>query len=128
MATVGQKLGFSGDVNNSGGVLYPVLDGLAAHAGGGQASAAPIALPASGTARFTTVATAGDSAILPSAPGGAYQPEVTVINAGAASMNVFPPVGSQINNAGANVAFAVAAGKTATFYSISGVWHAQLSA
>lgn len=120
MATVGQELA-------KGGMAFPAADGLVAKAGGGQGPATAIPAGLSGTYRFTTVATAGDSSILPSPPSQGSS-AVTVINAGAASMNVFPPVGSQINNAGANVAFAVAAGKTASFYSIGGVWHAILSA
>jgi hypothetical protein len=77
--------------------------------------------------RFTTVATIADSSILPKQliPGA----EITVINAGAASMNVFPDSGSTINGGGANAAVAVAAGKTATFYTtLVGAWHMQLSA
>ena len=99
-------------------------DGLTAHAGGGQAGATPIT---TAIARFTVVATAGDSALLPaSAPG----LEITVINATAAtSLNVFPQAGDQVNALGANVAFALAGAKTATFYcTVAGQWHSILSA
>jgi hypothetical protein len=108
----------------SGG--YPTVtavDALTAHAGGGQGSAT---LCPAVINRFTTVATAGDSGLLPSAKAGM---QVTVTNAGAASMNVFPASGEQINNAAANAAFALAAGKTANFTSAAnGAWHAVLSA
>jgi len=44
-------------------------------------------------------------------------------------MDVYPDVGSQINNAGANVIFALAAGKTAIFFTTAaGTWHSILSA
>lgn len=108
----------------SGG--YPTVtavDALTAHAGGGQAGATPCAAVIN---RFTTVATAGDSGIMPSAKAGM---QVTVTNAGANSMNLFPASGEQINNAGANAAYALAAGKTASFTSAAnGAWHAVLSA
>jgi predicted RecA/RadA family phage recombinase len=100
------------------------VNALTAHAGGGQANATPILAQ---IARFTTVATAGDSGLLPAAGPGL---EVTVTNAAAAnSMNVFPNTGDQINSLGANAAFALAAGKTATFFStVAGQWHSILSA
>ena len=76
--------------------------------------------------KLTLATTIADSSILPVAQPGL---EITVINAGAASMNVFPDVGSQINNAGVNTAFALAAGKTAIFFTtIAGAWHSILSA
>src|ERR1700682_6453153 len=59
-------------------------NGLTALAGGAQVGATPIVRTFS---RFTTVATAGDSALLPSASAGLYY---TLKNAGAQSMNVFP--------------------------------------
>lgn len=98
-------------------------NGLTAHAGGGQGAATPIPTC---IARFTTVATAADSSVLPPSAGGM---QITVANAGAASMNVFPAVGEQINALGTNAAFALAAGKTATFTcAVPGQWHAVLSA
>jgi hypothetical protein len=96
---------------------------LTAHAGGGQVGATPITTE---IARFTVVATAGDSGLLPLAAPGLTP---TVTNATATSMNVFPAVGDAINALGANVAFAVAAGKTVTFFSaVAGQWHTILSA
>lgn len=54
---------------------------------------------------------------------------LTVINAGAQSMNLFPFTGDQINAGGANVAFAVAAGKTVQLVcAVALNWHAILSA
>jgi hypothetical protein len=99
-------------------------DNITAHAGGGQANATPLTTSLN---RVTTVASAGDSVVLPASFAGA---EITVINAAAAnSMNVFPAVGDAINALGANNAFAVAAGKTATFYcATAGQLHSILSA
>lgn len=96
---------------------------LTAHAGGGQGSATPITTC---IARFTTVATAGDSAVLPvSAPG----MQLTVNNAGANSMNLFPNGTEQINALGASAAFAIAAGKSAQLScAVAGQWHSVLSA
>src|SRR5260370_19512369 len=103
-------------INNQ--LFKSTQEGLVAHAGGLQPLPTPIT---SMCARFTTVATAGDSSILPPAMPGL---EITVINAGAASMNVFPDVGSQINVAGVNVALALGNGKTAIFFTTAaGAWH-----
>lgn len=92
-------------------------DGLVAHAGGGQANGTPVTTM---LARFATVATAGDSALLPVSKPGMV---ITVLNGTATSMNVFPQTGEAINALGANAAFA-AAGNTATiFYCITaGQW------
>jgi hypothetical protein len=93
-------------------------DGLTAHAGGGQ-NLAPIINTM--ISRFTTVATAGDSTTLPVGVPGM---NLIVINASATSMNVFPDTGSIINALGTNAAFALAAGKTATFVTtVAGAWH-----
>jgi len=98
-------------------------DALTAHAGGGQGSATAITTMMS---RFTTVATIADSAILPTGVAGM---NLTVINATANSMNVFPDTGSTINGGAANAAYALAGGKTAIFYTtVAGAWHAILSA
>lgn len=129
-----------------GPVLYAVgatgfqyvtgVNGLTAHAGGGQANG--VLITASVT-RFTTVATLADSATLPATSIAGTEInnnilnglclELEIANAGANSMNIFPAVGEQINALGANAAFALAAGKTAYFTSTnSGQWHAVLSA
>jgi hypothetical protein len=114
----------TGEGYSKGYPTITALDGLTAHAGGGQGSAT--ALPAS-INRFTTVASANDSAVLPaSAPG----MQITVVNATATnSMNVFPASGDAINALSANAAFGVAAGKTATFFcTAAGQWHTILTA
>jgi uncharacterized protein (DUF2126 family) len=101
--------------------LVAARDGLTALVGGAQAGTALTV----GINRFTTVASAADSAQLPASVAG-----TVVINAAAAnSMNVFPQTGDIINALAANAAFAVAANKTATFYcAVAGRWNAQLSA
>lgn len=97
---------------------------ITAHAGGGQGSATPLTTVIN---RITTVGTAADSVVLPTAAPGL---QITVINAAAAnSANVFPATGDAINALGANNAFALAAGKSCNFYStVAGVWHTILSA
>ena len=76
--------------------------------------------------RVTTVATAGDSALLPTAAAGM---EITIINASANSMNVFPNTGDAINALAANASYAIAGGKTVSFFTANnGAWHSVLSA
>jgi hypothetical protein len=97
--------------------------GLVALAGGGQTGGTLISRTFS---RFTTVASAADSALLPSAASGLT---FTIKNGAANSMNLFPGVGDQINAAGANTAFAIAAGKMAQVSCIApGIWEVLLSA
>jgi hypothetical protein len=107
----------------NGQVYESASDALTAHAGGGQANGLPLVAAIN---RVTTVGTIADSVLLPPSMPGA---SVTVINAGALSMNVFPSTGDAINALAANAAFAVAATKVVTFYcTVSGQWHSQLSA
>lgn len=116
---IGTGEGYSGSFPTS-----TALNGITAHAGGGQGSA--FLLTAS-INRVTTVGTAADSVLLPaSAPG----MQITVTNAAATnSMNLFPQSGDAINALGANAAFAIVAGKTATLTcAVAGQWHAVLSA
>jgi hypothetical protein len=96
---------------------------LTALSGGGQTGATPVSAVIN---RFTTVAGSGDSAILPlSAPGA----QLTVINAGAQPLNVFPQTGEAINALSANTAFSVSNGKTCGFYcAVTGTWSTNLSA
>lgn len=101
-----------------------VQDTQTAHAGGGQAAGFPIAQMVT---RFTVVATAGDSATLPTSA----TPGICCVvnNSSANSMNVFPDLGGQINALGANAAFALAAGKTAEFTASSVLqWVSNLTA
>jgi len=106
----------------NGAIVKPV-GAFTALAGGGQAGAT---LLTSQIAKVGTVATAGDSVLLPlSTPGH----ERIVVNATANSMNVFPQTGDTINALSANAAFAMAAGKTAHFYCpAAGQWFCNLSA
>jgi hypothetical protein len=105
---------------------------MTAFAGGPQLGATPIIRTYS---RFTTVVTAGDSAVLPGAGPGL---EYVVKNASANSMNVCPaassqggfrgdgpnfPAGDSINALTANAAFALAAGKSVRFFCVvPGTW------
>lgn len=104
-------------------VAWGVTDAITAHAGGGQGSAVALT---SQVNRVTTVATAGDSVVL---PGQSFFPnkggegpqtqvgvEIVVINAGANALAVFPATGETINGQSANASVNVAAGGIATFW------------
>jgi hypothetical protein len=99
-------------------------DGLTALAGGAQAGTS---LAGYAINRFTTVASSGDSAQLPSAKAGRMR---VVINAAAANaMNVFAQAGEVINAIAANSPFSVAANKTAIFFcAVDGTWNSVLTA
>lgn len=94
---------------------------LTAHAGGGQGSA--LALPKA-VNRVTTVATAGDSVLLPAALAGR---SVIVINAAASNaMDCFPQSGEIINALAANTALSIAADSTVTFFcAVNGTWNSK---
>lgn len=102
---------------------YAATTGLTAKAGGGQSGATPLT---GNINRVTVCATLNDSALLPSAIVGR---RVSVYNAGAAGLNVFPATGESINSGSANAAFAVASTKSAIFECVAtGLWNATLSA
>ena len=111
-----------------GALLYTVKNAITAHAGGTQAGALADAASFSNAdvQRFTVVATIGDSTVLPASTPGR---DITITNAAANSMNVFPNTGDAINGAAANALYALAGGKTAEFTcAVAGQWHAILSA
>jgi hypothetical protein len=113
----------TGEGSSGGFPTVTAVNALTALAGGGQTGAT--ALTASFN-RVTTVATAGDSVLLPAAKPGM---QVTVKNTSANSMNVFPATGDAINALSANAAYAVATVKTATFFcAVTGTWDSLLSA
>lgn len=117
--TEGLAAGFGGP----GLQTQSTQDLLTAKAGGGQLGGPTINRMLN---RFTVVASIADSATLPASAKGL---SVTIVNAATNSMNVFPFTGDAVNALGVNVAFALAGGKTATFYCTSvGQWHTILSA
>ncbi len=97
---------------------------ITAFAGGGQTSATPLV---DAINRVTTVASAGDSVLLPKAKAGLV---VVVMNAAAAnSMDVFPTVGDAINAIAVNSQLAVAANKCVIFIcAVDGTWTSVLTA
>lgn len=107
-----------------------VQNAITAHAGGGQAAATPVTGQIN---RVTTVVTAADSVLLPPAVHGL---QITVINAAANSLNLFPAsqaqggaTGGDSTNGTQNGAFAVPGGKVAiAFCANDGLWHTVLSA
>lgn len=100
------------------------VNALTAHAGGGQALGTPLTRQIN---RVTTVASAGDSVLLPAAVAGRW---VTVINAAAANaMDVFPASGEIINALAANTALSVVADTSAVFYcAVNGTWNSVVTA
>jgi len=127
-----------GNLTIQGNLLQSaIVDNITAKAGGGQQTSGPSVIPPNITYfRVNTVGSAADSITLPSAGSSGLGDEVVVINAAAAnSMNVFPSVGDNINNLAANSAFAVAAGKSCSFFLTSlsintgvGRWNTMLGA
>lgn len=103
----------------------PFVGGLTAHAGGGQGSATLLAL---GYNRFTTVATASDSAILPANAVAGDVVYVSNTNA-TKTMNVFPPVGGTIAGLGVNAALTALNNKVTMFVAASALtWDVFVSA
>jgi hypothetical protein len=109
----------------TGGGGFSAVTGLVAHAGGTRAAALPLTACIN---HITTCATAADSVSLPVAIGGQ---ELTVINSGAASAQVFaaPGTSDTINGVAAATGIALAAAGKAQFVSPGpGLWFSVLSA
>jgi hypothetical protein len=98
--------------------------GITAFAGGGQGSATQLAKDIN---RVTTCATSGDSVKLPAGVAGM---KIVVINDGAASMNIFPATGEQIDALGVNAAYALATtSANASFIcAATGIWKSAAGA
>jgi len=104
-------------------VTNNLVTGLTALAGGGQTGATALV---SGRNNFTVVATAADSAKLPTATAGLV---VIVRNTGAASLAVFPFLGDSINAMSANLSVDIPPLCSVTFFAINGtVWYAEIGA
>ena len=111
------------DVSSAVFDLSSTANNIAARAGGGQALATALSATYN---RVTVCATAADSVRLPVALEGS---RVVVFNRGAASLNVFPSTGGNIDSLAANAAFAVATTKSCEFVCmVSGTWNSMLSA
>lgn len=97
---------------------------ITAHAGGTQAAATQVT---SAITLIAVCATAGDSVVLPPATGGQL---LWVINAGAASCQIFATPGpGTINGIANGTGIALAAGKSITLMSpIAAAWFGVLSA
>lgn len=110
--------------SNAAAIGGSLAIGITATASGTQATGVQLN---AGINVLATVATGGDSALLPKSS--AVGDELWVRNNGAASANVFPQVGGKINNGSANAALAVANGKTAVFKAINSLdWLAVVTA
>lgn len=98
---------------------------LVAHAGGTKAAALVLA---SGVAifRFVTVATTGDSALMPAAKAGTI---VCVRNDGASTMNLYGKGTDTINSVATATAYTLASDVSAIFFcGVDGDWSAVKSA
>lgn len=106
----------------SGG--YPTVSATNGITAAGTTQGTAAALP-SVMNRITTAAV-GTGVVLPTSAAGM---QVIVYNAGANSVSVYPAGTDTVNSGAAGAAFAVAAGKNATFgCPVAGAWHAILSA
>lgn len=99
--------------------LFPT-NTLTALAGGGQTGATAMF---AGVNRVTTVATIGDSVLLPPALAGA---QCVVCNAALLGMDVFPTVGDIIDPLAANVAIRLFQQTNLTFFcAVKGTWNVE---
>ena len=97
-------------------------NGLTAHAGGTQAAALPLV---SAINNVTTVATAGDSVLLPASAAGM---EITVTNNGVASMQVYGAGTDTINGVATATGVAQLPGQTVVYTAaVAGNWLANVS-
>lgn len=109
---------------SSGLDIKSSANALTAHAGGGQGSALALTKAIN---RVTTVATAGDSVVLPAALAGR---SVVVVNAAAANaMDCFPASGEVINALAADAALSIVANSSVMFNcAVDGTWNSIVSA
>lgn len=110
--TVGGDSAFTGPATFGAANTYKSLTGLTALAGGAQAGTAITAE----FSNFTTVATALDSAQLPTAVLGK---RITVRNSATKPMAVFGQTGASIDDGAVNTAIVIAPNSTVTFEGIS---------
>lgn len=103
--------------------IYPAVDAITAHAGGGQTNAV---LLTGVINRLTTVASAADSVKLPVSKAGLV---VYLVNSGADSAQVFGSGTDTINGVATATGVAQAAGVSAVYFCpVAGKWFRVLSA
>lgn len=103
----GLGTGYSGSLETQS-----TTTGITAHAGGTQALGVALTTMAN---NVTVCATGGDSVVLPATAAGL---QISVANNGAASCNVFPPVGSTMNGT-LNAASALAAASVGLYFGVT---------
>lgn len=120
---IGRAYGlFTGNIPLQAGdyFLEASQDNITAHAGGGQVAAFPITTQ---TSRVTTVATAGDSVLLPPSTPGL---ELLVINHGANAMQLFGSGADQIDDQAAATGVSQMAGSLVIYTSATaGNWYSE---
>jgi hypothetical protein len=100
------------------GLMPTTLNALTAFAGGGQGGATLLSEEFN---RITTVATIGDSTLLPPATVGRF---ILVINVGVAAMDIFPGIGDAINALAVNTALRLNPQGTMNFIcAVAGIWN-----
>lgn len=98
----------------------PSASAITAHAGGGQSSATVLA---SAINHVVTVASAGDSVVLPASAAGAWY---VVVNSGANALQLYGKIADTINGAPAATGVSVAVGKTyLVFCPTVGLWFGE---
>jgi len=95
------------------GIAFPVSANLTAKAGGGQAGATSMTAPVN---NITVVATAADSVAFDAMRPGEM---VVVVNAGAASCQVFGASPATINGVATGTGVPLAAGKVGIYFAVS---------
>src|SRR6266705_22798 len=113
----GRHLMDGNDINKIGGMLGSAESGKTATAGGGRPTAYPIV---AANTEFSTVATGGDSCVLPVAYPGL---RCAITNSGAASMQVFGNGSDTIQGTAGATGVALANGASAEYRCIvAGNW------
>jgi hypothetical protein len=104
------------------GANVQTIDGVTAHAGGGQTSAAAIT---DDYTHVTTTASANDSVILPASAAGMIR---WIQNSGAQTLAVYPAVGETINGGSANADVTVATGHACCLICYTaGAWYGPVA-
>lgn len=118
----GSGTGISIQIGAGEHLYASATDAITAKASGNQTNGTQLV---SDINRVTTVATAGDAVLLPTAAPGL---EICVINAAGNAMNVYPAVGDAVNALGANAAYSQGATSVCVFYcTVVNQWHTNYS-
>jgi len=93
--------------------IYPNLQNIVAHAGGGQTNASALNI---GINVVQVVATSGDSVLLTV---DVLPQTIIVVNRGASALNVFPRTGDSINDLAVNASISISSGSQLMFIGVT---------